>query len=130
MTAKFCEITGYKMHPNYEPSNGEYQALYLHGHGGYCCGMSHLRGFPSVTTPGVLDAFIKLMDNLEETYGWTQDGRHLLEVVLTTHQACSWEKHLLAKGFKKVGKFNNMNSGNDCIVYWHGGITFFNNGGK
>lgn len=112
-------------------------------HGGYCCGMTHIQGFPydpisevceqkvKTTSEMTNDAFFafphlqgvypqetgeaRLKRLIDETKEERKYG--IIEVVHTKAQSERWEETLLKHGFKRVNEHKNSNSGNTCIVY-------------
>jgi hypothetical protein len=97
--------------------------LDIEEHGGECCGMRHLHGFPdNEATPEERENWLKnAVFNCIESYGDAEDVEHLwrscIEVVLNEHQLSDWCAILEKQGFKQVFSFLNSNSGNECHVF-------------
>lgn len=98
------------------------------GHGGGCCGISHIYGFSgfrwsSSNNPRNSEDAERRVRFLISKY-WADSGRRLddrknrlYEAVLRESQREEWEPVLLAVGFELVTDFLNTNSGNRCYVY-------------
>lgn len=94
------------------------------GHGGNCCGISHIYNFgvnASEDQKRLLDRLLacsseRFGDEDPEEHWW--DGESLIiEAVLSQRQTKAWEPILLSKGFKVVNSFFNPNSHNECTIY-------------
>lgn len=121
--------------------SGRYvNGLYIERHGGGCCGVNHLYGFPSLTDAkyAVNDdkrvEWIKLalenvvIDNYDVCECENCDGdcgypasntfKCAIEVILSAGQLAEWRGPLETSGFKEVFDFYNSNSGNQCHVFY------------
>ena len=107
------------------------RAMTLINHGGACCGMRHIAWMGQgpedddgpnrrdITKAAILD---EILETFEREYGLTgvNDSGRVIEVVLTDNQCRGdWPRHLLQKGFKKVARFRNRNTGNICNVFYY-----------
>lgn len=96
--------------------------MHINEHGGHCCGIKHILGFPTMASERAVSDFnILVGDFLAEVDEGEESeengGTMLLEAVLTDYQLAQWGKILTGKGFKLVNSFTNVNSGNDCNIY-------------
>ena len=89
-------------------------SLVYNGHGGGCCGRTHLSGFGM---EGPTERLIASVKNQTQ-------GRRCNEITLTQSQATrrglngwTWAQVLTHLGWKMVMKFRNGNSGNNVLVY-------------
>lgn len=99
-------------------------------HGGACCGMTHVYGFPHIPSKQALNVMLQIIsdrvyflegekadyyyeNNIE--IPWKIFG-HCIEVVLTDSQMANqgWAPLLKGKGFKLCDRWFNDNSGNYC----------------
>lgn len=83
-------------------------------HGGGCCGVEHLWGFPNYDEGSF--SFKDKVEALQQQLN-LENGGETLEVVLTRQQAKIWERALQRCGFKRVMEFNNPNTGNILRMY-------------
>ena len=100
-------------------------------HGGYCCGMSHVWGFQTVTDKVTEDLMgtitsrvLRVEEEATENYDYEEDEEdvpwkvfgHCIEIVLTDSQMLhsGWAPVLKEKGFKLCDRWFNDNSGNYC----------------
>ena len=82
-------------------------------HGGRCCGMSHITGFPTYS-----DAQKQRLKRLTHCHTWETDGKsRCIEVVLTTRKSQKWHDAVKDIGYKEVNRFVNPGTGNTCVVY-------------
>lgn len=94
------------------------------GHGGGCCGASHLSGFhgtPDLVWPfhsggngtdtmgGQFDAALQYIRKTRAA------GR--IEIILKRDQVKNWEAFILERGFRLVSRFINSNTSNMLTVY-------------
>lgn len=107
------------------------RSIVIGGHGGSCCGISHIYSFPRFNPKGPGSAnCITNADEAERRIRyliskyWTdssrrlsEDKNRLYEAVLQNSQRAEWEPVLLKIGFELVTKFKNTNSGNQVFVY-------------
>jgi len=104
--------------------------MFYTGHGGSCCGISHVADINgSPTSSNVFNTYNGTSRACLER-AITAHGRNasrVLEVVTAqdvdgdgtgTNQTENWEATLVELGFQKVSSFVNSNSGNVCTV-WH-----------
>ena len=124
-----------------------------HGHGGFCCGMTHVYNFPR-QNPESLVAIRQKTDEQWDQYrrsyvaysralnsnrpqetfrerliGIVSDiatsrNKGIVEVVLTQHQAPYWEEVLDEIGFRLVTTHTNSNSRNTLYVFHLNTDTF------
>lgn len=106
---------------------------YTNGHGGDCCGITHIISFsyPGVQEErDVLNRIGEVIDGLKDGNGLIHDDGsyfrrpfgHMFEVVLATPQVIGEpgqeRVNMLKKhGFRLVNRFLNDNSGNECFVF-------------
>jgi hypothetical protein len=104
--------------------------LSINGHGGECCGISHVHDFPLSSyfsstlsaeekANAIQHAVDKAVEETKDRYEHPkQDHRHAIEVVLNEGQLHEWRKSLEESGFREVFEFHNDNSGNRCYVFF------------
>jgi len=104
--------------------------MFYTGHGGACCGISHVSDIgSSPTTANTYKRFSgpsrACLERVITSHG--RNASRVLEVVTAqdvdgdgtgTNQTENWEETLVELGFQKVSSFVNSNSGNVCTV-WH-----------
>lgn len=99
-------------------------------HGGGCCGVTHLYGFPDCSEQfkiteaekkawlrDAINSCIDMFGDFEYSGMDYYEWRGCIEVVLSEHQLKDWCKPLEEAGFKQVFSFLNHNSGNECHVF-------------
>lgn len=120
--------------------------LSVNEHGGGCCGVTHLHGFPTQITSeskrvkkDCVDLILAgISEALEYNYGHAFDAAAedddddidddkraevkaawtaCIEVVITDDQKKLWHEPLLLTGFELMTSFKNRNSGNVCNIY-------------
>ena len=111
--------------------------MHYSGHGGDCCGRSHIlqffcREFETDTDrKKQLDQVIEdsqqsliqewesrnYDDDTDEGVEWDGPFKHCYEVVLSKYQFLMWNQILIGRGFKEVVTYENDNSCNTCHVY-------------
>lgn len=101
--------------------------LEVEDHGGHCCGVKHLHGFPCSSQytaaekeQWLRDAIHRCIDQFSEFDDDEQaysTWRGCIEVVLAEDQLNCWCRTLEEAGFKQVFSFLNHNSGNECHVF-------------
>jgi len=110
--------------------------MFINEHGGDCCGINHIYGFPLPFTKKTVLALEKQIEMFKDDYKNYDDnedheGCVLLEAVLNERQyrnkgdgesspnfqGKTWHQVLLEHGFKLVTVFRNINSENLCYVY-------------
>lgn len=88
----------------------------LRNHGGFCCGVSHIYGFPE--NLGYKDqALRRVKEIIQDFNGRNRVTCQMLEVVLTEGQSKIFHKDLTELGFRLVTRFRNKNSRNLVNVY-------------
>lgn len=95
-------------------------------HGGDCCGVSHVVGFPPRPDKDGLREFngacedaINDICNSQEDEVDPDNFGHLLEAVLTDFQMTQWSKELHKQGWKLQRRWLNSNSSNFCnLLTW------------
>lgn len=111
-------------------------------HGGDCCGVSHVVGFPfegpTAENKKVLDEVMKdAVNDLYQSamYGFLYEGEnppielsdfsHLLEACLTDPQMVVWAAHLKERGWELQRRWHNSNSGNyvNLLTYAAGTVS-------
>lgn len=89
------------------------------GHGGECCGITHVSNFDTYSEP-TADELKAAAEEFQRDHGGASRD-HMYEAVLTDNQLSwkdgFWRKQLKKAGFKKVTRFRNSNSGNYCNVF-------------
>lgn len=75
-------------------------------HGGHCCGIRHIQGFP-LHTEQAFKTFVEVDRVL---------SHKLVEVVLTTRKV-RWHDAIKTVGYKEVNRFRNPATGNTCVIY-------------
>ena len=86
--------------------------MYHEIHGGDCCGLKHLAGFPTtVTEEGLLEQTIDAAEYEMES------GRSAVEIVLTDKQLKTHHKVIKKVGYQFCGRWFNPNSGNYCNMF-------------
>ena len=112
--------------------------LWTEAHGGDCCGMTHIHGFPytermdelsledkvslinAVMRNRLIIEFSEDPDD-EDERRWAikeiEDYHKCFEVVLIREQLAHWEEALITAGFNRVFSFENSNTGNQCHVF-------------
>lgn len=95
----------------------------LREHGGRCCGINHIEFFYGdvETVAREVDHCIRDFSDGQETE--RDDGSQgvpqgALEAVLTDGQVREYGKLLKERGFQRVFRFKNSNSGNYCNVFY------------
>lgn len=85
-------------------------------HGGCCCGIHHIYGFPDVglSSTEKIQGINEVVTRAVEDDDWP----HAVEAVLADYQISEWRRALNAVGFKQAFKFVNGNSGNRCFVFY------------
>lgn len=111
----------------------KYYLLLVNEHGGGCCGVKHISGFPFISSNAktivkqkialVKDAVDKAIDRYEHyEEGASKNSREnwtcAINVVLIDSQLEQWQTAVEAVGFKHVLRFKNSNSGNYCNVFY------------
>jgi hypothetical protein len=110
--------------PNINPE--ESGMLIRQAHGGDCCGMTHIHNFPYKPNAEVQKELDNIVESITEACAQegcscgcsaASPGRGLVEIVLVDAQAKGWHSSLKKRGFRRVGRFLNSNSGNYCNIY-------------
>jgi hypothetical protein len=90
------------------------------GHGGGCCGITHISAFPDLDdyrgddvyrTPTVAEKTAFILK------GVSGSSRHCYEIVLIDSQIKQWGSAVKAAGFRRVSRFLNGGTGNYCNVF-------------
>lgn len=84
--------------------------MYLTDHGGACCGINHIHGFPPIPNRIRVRELQRLIRESKDSVG-------LLEIVLTEGQKTGWHEVLIAEGFVLKTRARNPNTGNIINVY-------------
>ncbi len=107
------------------PGFADHVRMNISAHGGGCCGMSHLVGFPArdiVPADRRVEYLKGQVKNALIRLGYTtatgqRTFRHCIEATVTSYQDKIWGEALAEVGFVPSMKFHNGNSGNKVIVY-------------
>ena len=82
-------------------------------HGGYCCGVKHIYGFPYESNPERRKLWLESeMEEILDDLNPRKSHGQLIEVCLTDSQSKTWAPLLKEKGFRHVARWRNSNSGN------------------